>query len=107
MKAWAHKARRLAGTLWTRICPSNFLGFRSIQVNRAAGLTPIASRQTQAEIGRYGSRGAFMKDKGESTASKWKERKAMGKRDSLYGLGVLGAAVYFIQSAQGFWMAAL
>ena len=31
----------------------------------------------------------------------------MRNGDALYGLGVLGAAVYFIQTAQGFWAGVL
>jgi hypothetical protein len=31
----------------------------------------------------------------------------MKNGDAIYGLGVFGAAVYFVQSAQGFWMGLL
>lgn len=35
------------------------------------------------------------------------KRGRLGNSDALYGLGVLGAAVYFIQQAQGFWQGVL
>ena len=28
----------------------------------------------------------------------------MKNNDAIYGFGVLGAAIYFVQTAQGFWM---
>jgi hypothetical protein len=34
----------------------------------------------------------------------WNPRRHGMKSGALYGLGILGAAVYFIQTANGFWM---
>jgi hypothetical protein len=36
----------------------------------------------------------------------WERRKHMGN-GTVYGLGIIGAAVYFIQHSDGFWMGVL
>ena len=37
----------------------------------------------------------------------WKWHKRTGGGDAVYGLGFIGAAIYFIQHATGFWMGVL
>ncbi|MCL5784133.1 MAG: hypothetical protein M1142_02120, partial [Patescibacteria group bacterium] len=38
--------------------------------------------------------------------SRWKRGVSGGGPDAIYGLGIIGAAVYFIQHATSFWQGA-
>lgn len=42
----------------------------------------------------------------DSSSDKIQRRRSMG-HGAIYGFGVIGAAVYFIQTSNGFWMGVL
>ena len=38
-----------------------------------------------------------------SKDERWRYRRSSGGGDAVYGLGLIGALVYYIQAADGFW----